>query len=95
MTFCSEVNHCYEEAENFHASFMGQTQATEAHLLALQTVSPITDKKGTCYETRKMSLFDVFVSVFLALTVHNHNDELLFEQLTDRNVAIKLLSHSV
>jgi len=37
IQWLGEVNRCYEEAENFHASFMGQTQATEAHLLALQT----------------------------------------------------------
>ncbi|XP_020631400.1 serine/threonine-protein kinase TBK1-like isoform X3 [Orbicella faveolata] len=32
----NEVNRCYDEAENFHASFVGQTQAKDAYLLALQ-----------------------------------------------------------
>lgn len=34
------MNRCYDEAENFHASFVGQTQAKDAYLLALQAVSP-------------------------------------------------------
>ena len=40
MFVCSEVNRCYDEAEKFHASFVGQTQAKEAYLDALRTVSP-------------------------------------------------------
>ena len=32
------MNHCFEEAKNFHSSFIGQTQAAQAHLLALQQV---------------------------------------------------------
>ena len=40
LLVCSEVNRCYDEAENFHASFVGQTQAKDAYLLALQAVSP-------------------------------------------------------
>ena len=38
---CSEVNRCYDEAENFHATFVGQTQAKDAYLIALQAVSPV------------------------------------------------------
>lgn len=34
------MNRCYDEAENFHASFVGQAQAKDAYLLALQAVSP-------------------------------------------------------
>jgi len=40
MFVCSEVNRCYDEAENFHATFVGQAQAKDAYLLALQAVSP-------------------------------------------------------
>ena len=32
------MNRCFEEAENFHSSFIRQTEATQAHLLALQQV---------------------------------------------------------
>lgn len=39
MVVCSEVNRCYDEAENFHATFLGQTQAKDAYLVALQAVS--------------------------------------------------------
>ena len=33
------MNRCYDEAENFHATFVGQTQAKDAYLIALQAVS--------------------------------------------------------
>lgn len=36
VQWLNEVNRCYEEAENFNASFIGQTERTEAHRLALQ-----------------------------------------------------------
>ena len=32
------MNRCFEEAENFHSSFIRQTEATQAHLRALQQV---------------------------------------------------------
>ena len=32
------MNRCFEEAENFHSSFITQTEATQAHLRALQQV---------------------------------------------------------
>ena len=32
------MNRCFEEVKNFHSSFIGQTQAAQAHLLALQQV---------------------------------------------------------
>ena len=38
MAFCSEVDRCFGEAKNFHSSFIGQTQAAQAHPLALQQV---------------------------------------------------------
>ena len=40
LLVCSEVNRCYDEAENFHVTFLGQTQAKDAFLLALKVVSP-------------------------------------------------------
>lgn len=35
----SEVNHCYEEAESLHSSFLGQKQAQDAFLISLRSVS--------------------------------------------------------
>ena len=32
------MNRCFEEAENFHSSFITQTEATQIHLNALQQV---------------------------------------------------------
>ena len=34
------MNQCYDKAEDFHATFVGQTQAKDAYLIALQAVSP-------------------------------------------------------
>ena len=56
MAFCSEVNRCFEEAKNFHSSFIGQTQAAQAHLLALQQVRH-KKKKVTMYLARKYYYF--------------------------------------
>ena len=42
LAVCSEVNRCYDEAENFHATFVGQSEAKDAYLLALQTVRLMT-----------------------------------------------------
>ncbi|XP_073228812.1 serine/threonine-protein kinase TBK1-like [Porites lutea] len=36
VQWLNEVNRCFEEAENFHSSFIRQTEATQAHLRALQ-----------------------------------------------------------
>ncbi|XP_027051194.1 serine/threonine-protein kinase TBK1-like [Pocillopora damicornis] len=34
----NEVNHCYEEAESLHSSFLGQKQAQDAFLISLRSV---------------------------------------------------------
>ncbi|KAL9959562.1 hypothetical protein ACROYT_G032893 [Oculina patagonica] len=46
VQWLNEVNRCYDEAENFHTTFVGQTQAKDAYLLALQTVQEECKEKS-------------------------------------------------